>query len=49
MRDAFPDMAAANREADFIIAFVCMTPEVDSHEHQGVELPSYGIHQFLRL
>jgi len=29
------------------IAFVCMTPEVDSHEHQGVELPSYGIHRIL--
>lgn len=29
------------------IAFVCMTPEVDSHEHRGVELPSYGIHRIL--
>lgn len=24
-----------------------MTPVVDSHEHQGVELPSYGIHRIL--
>ncbi len=29
------------------IAFACMTPTVDSHEHQGVELPSYGIHRIL--
>ena len=29
------------------IAFACMTPVVDSHEHQGVELPSYGIHRIL--
>lgn len=29
------------------IAFACMTPTVDSHEHQGVELTSYGIHRIL--
>ncbi|MCA9059667.1 MAG: radical SAM protein [Planctomycetaceae bacterium] len=29
------------------IALACMTPLVDSHEHQGVELPSYGIHRIL--
>lgn len=29
------------------IALVCMTPVVDSHEHEGAELPSYGIHRIL--
>lgn len=29
------------------IALVALTPEVDSHEHAGVELPSYGIHRIL--
>ncbi|MCA9061637.1 MAG: radical SAM protein [Planctomycetaceae bacterium] len=29
------------------MALACMTPMVDSHEHQGIELPSYGIHRIL--
>jgi radical SAM superfamily enzyme YgiQ (UPF0313 family) len=29
------------------IALLCMTPVVDSHEHEGAELPSYGIHRIL--
>ncbi|MEP3478804.1 MAG: radical SAM protein [Fuerstiella sp.] len=29
------------------IALVCLTPSVDSHEHDGSELPSYGIHRIL--
>ena len=29
------------------IALVCMTPVVDSHEHEGAELPSYGVHRIL--
>ncbi|MEQ9409348.1 MAG: cobalamin-dependent protein [Fuerstiella sp.] len=29
------------------IALVCLTPSVDSHEHDGAELPSYGIHRIL--
>jgi radical SAM superfamily enzyme YgiQ (UPF0313 family) len=39
-------MASALRKLTRI-AFVCMTPEVDSHEHRGIELPSYGIHRIL--
>lgn len=39
-------MAALTRKLTRI-AFVGMTPEVDSHEHRGVELPSYGIHRIL--
>ncbi|MCA9199122.1 MAG: radical SAM protein [Planctomycetales bacterium] len=29
------------------IAFVCMTPEIDANEHEGADLPSYGIHRIL--
>lgn len=29
------------------IALACLTPTVDSHEHDGAELPSYGIHRVL--
>ena len=29
------------------IALVCLTPSVDSHEHDGAELPSYGVHRVL--
>lgn len=29
------------------IALACLTPAVDSHEHDGAELPSYGIHRIL--
>lgn len=29
------------------IALVCMTPTVDSNEHGGVELPSYGVRRIL--
>ena len=29
------------------IALVCLTPSVDSHEHQGADLPSYGVHRVL--
>lgn len=39
-------MAALNRKLTRI-AFVCMIPEVDSHEHRGVELPSYCTHRIL--
>ncbi len=39
-------MASANSRISRI-ALVCLTPSVDSHEHDGAELPSYGIHRIL--
>ena len=29
------------------VALACLTPAVDSHEHDGAELPSYGVHRVL--
>jgi len=39
-------MTATNRKLSRI-ALVCLTPAVDSHEHEGAELPSYGVHRVL--
>ncbi|MGB4741638.1 MAG: cobalamin-dependent protein, partial [Fuerstiella sp.] len=39
-------MTSTNRKLSRI-ALVCLTPTVDSHEHEGAELPSYGIHRVL--
>ncbi|MEZ6125308.1 MAG: tryptophan 7-halogenase [Planctomycetaceae bacterium] len=41
-----PEMSAANSKLSRI-AMVCLTPAVDSHEHDGADLPSYGIHRVL--